>query len=178
MWTCLVSWKASSSSWPSSRPLPERFIPPNGPASLSVNGSLIQTVPARSSRAHRIAVSRSRVDVGAEPVRRRVGELDRLVEIGDRHDRGDRAEGLLAQQVGLGGRAGDDGRCEVVAALVAALPPPATTWAPAATADSTWRTTFSRWAALTIGPMSVPGSIGSPTVSVRVWSTNALRKSS
>ena len=33
-------------------------------------------------------------------------------------------------------------------------------------------------AALTIGPMSVPGSIGSPTVSVRVWSTNALRKSS
>ena len=35
--------------------------PPNGPASLSVSGSLIHTVPARISRMQRTAVSRSRV---------------------------------------------------------------------------------------------------------------------
>jgi hypothetical protein len=40
---------------------PEAGIPPNGPASLSVSGSLIQTVPARISRMQRTAVSRSRV---------------------------------------------------------------------------------------------------------------------
>ena len=40
MWTCLVSWKASRPSWPSSRPSPDCLKPPNGPASLSVSGSL------------------------------------------------------------------------------------------------------------------------------------------
>ena len=48
MWTCLVSWKASRPSRPSSRPRPDCLKPPNGPASLSVSGSLIQTVPARA----------------------------------------------------------------------------------------------------------------------------------
>ena len=61
MCTCFVSWKASRPSWPSSRPRPDCFIPPNGPASLSVSGSLIQTVPALISRMQRTAVSRSRV---------------------------------------------------------------------------------------------------------------------
>ena len=45
MWTCLVSWKASRPSRPSSRPSPDCLKPPNGPASLSVSGSLNQTVP-------------------------------------------------------------------------------------------------------------------------------------
>ena len=38
----------------------------------------------------------------------------------DRDDRGDRAEGLLAQQGAVGGGAGDDGGGEEVAALLAA----------------------------------------------------------
>src|SRR5436305_600575 len=45
MWTCFVSWNASSPSWPSSRPRPDCLKPPNGPASLSVRGSLNHTVP-------------------------------------------------------------------------------------------------------------------------------------
>ena len=36
-----------------------------------------------------------------------------------------------------------------------------------------WRSTFSRWPAETIGPRSVPGSMGSPTTSEEAWSTNA-----
>ena len=60
------------------------------------------------------------VDVGAEAELGAVGELDRLVERGDGDDRGDRAEGLLAQQGAVGGGAGDDGGGEEVAALGAA----------------------------------------------------------
>ena len=61
MCACLVSWKASRPSWPSSRPKPDCFMPPNGPASLSVSGSFTQTVPDLISRTQRSAVSRSRV---------------------------------------------------------------------------------------------------------------------
>src|SRR5580704_12347948 len=46
MWTCFVSRNASSPSSPSSRPMPLFRMPPNGAASLSVSGSLIQKVPA------------------------------------------------------------------------------------------------------------------------------------
>ena len=49
----------------------------------------------------------------------RVRELDRLVERLHRHDRRDRAERLLAEEIGLGRETGDDGRREEVAALVA-----------------------------------------------------------
>ena len=51
-----------------------------------------------------------RVHVAAEAEAGRVGELDRLVEARDRHERGDRAEGLLAEQVGLRRSARDDRR--------------------------------------------------------------------
>ena len=61
MWMCLVSWNASSPSCPSSRPRPDCLKPPNGPASLSVSGSLNQTVPALISRMQRKIVLRSRV---------------------------------------------------------------------------------------------------------------------
>src|SRR5919106_1612435 len=60
-WTCLVSWKASRPSRPSSRPRPDCLKPPKGPASLSVRGSLNHTVPALISRMQRTIVFRSPV---------------------------------------------------------------------------------------------------------------------
>src|SRR5215207_11265664 len=60
-----------------------------------------------------------RVDVRPEPVRRRVREHDCLIEALHRHERGDRAEGLLPQQIGLGGGAGDHRRRVEVAAVPA-----------------------------------------------------------
>src|SRR5262249_13751796 len=59
MWTCFVSWKASRPSRPSSLPRPDCLKPPKGPASLSVSGSLNQTVPAFTSRMQRRIVLKS-----------------------------------------------------------------------------------------------------------------------
>ena len=46
--------------------------------------------------------------------------------------------------------------------------PPTSSVAPAATAPLTWASTFARWGADTIGPMSVDSSSGSPTRNERV----------
>src|SRR5262245_43448420 len=59
------------------------------------------------------------VDVRPEAVGGGVGELDRLVQALDANERSNRAEGLLAEQVGLGGCSGDDGGGEEMAPLLA-----------------------------------------------------------
>src|SRR5262249_467023 len=61
MCTCLPWVTPVMPSTPSSRPRPLNFMPPNGAASLSFSGSLIQTVPACSSVAARIAFWRLEV---------------------------------------------------------------------------------------------------------------------
>ena len=122
MWTCLASRKASRPSVPSSRPIPEFLKPPKGPASLSVSGSLIQTDPARTSLRQRIAVLQvPGVDVRAETEVEAVGILDRFVEVLDRHDRGDRPEGLLGHQVRFFRHPGQHAGLEVVALLEAGV---------------------------------------------------------
>src|SRR5262245_5201038 len=58
------------------------------------------------------------VDVRSEPVGGGVGELDRLVQISYPNEWSNRAEGLLAQQVGLRRCSGDDGGGEEMAPLL------------------------------------------------------------
>src|SRR5215211_2449751 len=106
MWTCLVSWNASSPSCPSSRPRPDCFIPPNGPASLSVSGSLNQIVPGsrrpadlhprRPARRRSAAASRSPCSrrQALEPVLDLDLSLEGAVHRALRRDR-DQAPGLI-----------------------------------------------------------------------------------
>ena len=55
---------------------------------------------------------------------------------------------------------------------------PACTVAPWRRAASTWPTSSSRWASVTIGPMSVAGSKGSPTTSASIASMKRASNSS
>ena len=165
MWTCLVSWNASRPSWPSSRPKPDCFMPPNGPASLSVSGSLIQTVPGAdlAHAAHR-GLEVARVDVRAEAEARGVREPDRLVERVHRARsappgrRSPRAAVRSRPARRSRPRARRSGRAR---SRRGRRPPAAR--APAPPRPRRWASTFARWGAETIGPTSVDSSSGSPT---------------
>ena len=105
--------------------------------------------------------------VGAEPERRVVGELDRLVRSADAVERGDRAEGLLVVHAHLGGDVGErrsarrTSRRSVRRALSAAQHGGALV----RRASSTSSSRSARPCSLASGPTSVSSSIGSPTVS-------------
>ena len=122
MWTCLVSWKASRPSRPSSRPEPG-LLEAAERAGVVVGQRVVDPDRAGPQLAHAAdgGLEVAGVDVGAEAELGPVGQLDRLVERADPDDRRHRAEGLLAQQRRVRRGADDDGGGEEVAALLAAV---------------------------------------------------------
>ena len=81
MWTCLVSWNASRPSWPELAP-EARLLEAAERAGVVVGQRVVEPDRARLDLAHAAhdGLEVARVDVGAEPVARRVRQLDRLVE--------------------------------------------------------------------------------------------------
>ena len=104
---------SSMPSGPSSRPTPERLVPPNGSSGPPPSGWLIHTMPTSS----RSATSRASCLVAAEhrpaePVGAAVGQLDGAVGVGHPVDHGRRAEQLLAERPHLRRDPGQDGRLD------------------------------------------------------------------
>src|SRR5580704_7071075 len=125
---------------PSSRPKPERLVPPNGRSAPSPAGVFTLAMPtsncsatltARSSSVDQTAPPRPKSTTLASwpaprrsptppPLARRPhgGQLDRLIVGADLVDDGDRAEQLLAVAPHVRGHASEHGRSEVRAVTV------------------------------------------------------------
>ena len=157
----------------SSRPKPDFLMPPKGSRGSLLTIPLMKTAPGldaadQTVRARRVA----RPGRGAEAEARRVGEGDRLRR-GSRRGRGSRpgrrspptAAGAVGRDVG------EDGRRVEVAGAVEPLSAEQPARAPAATVLRTRSSTSSRIAGVASGPISVAGSIGSPTFSAAICST-------
>ena len=97
-------------------------------------------------------------DVGAEAVRRVVGELDRLVLGADLVDLRDRAEELLV----VGGVVGVMSVRTAVLKKLPSRPPPATSVAPLSSARLTCSSSRSAASAEDSGPIVVSDDVGSP----------------
>ena len=112
-----------ASRTPSLTPRPLSPTPPNGVSSVRQPGtSRMLTVPARSSLMQRLIARQSNVQTPLESAYgRRVGDRDRLVEVCDADDRGDRAERLAGDQAALGTHVVEHRRCQLRAVALAAV---------------------------------------------------------
>ena len=105
------------------------------------------------------------VDVRRQPVGGVVGRGDHLVLVVEHDDRGDRPECLLAVDGHVGGHAGEDGGCEVVAAVEVVARQAGAAGDRSSprgrAASATWRSIFSMAAASISGPTcdAVEGSV-------------------
>ena len=142
---------------PSSRPNPDCLKPPNGVETRTEELQLIERTPVSSARATRSARAPLVVQIDPdEPVRRVVGDADRVGLVGERDDRRDRAEDLLARDPVVVGRLDERARDT-------RSPGPSGTAPRKSGSVSTKDATVARWLAETSGPISVASSSGSPT---------------
>ena len=142
------------------------------------------TQPVRTSSAKRRPLGEiAREDRREQAVRRRVGQLDRLVERVDRDDGRDRAEGLLLRDERVGRHAVEHRRLPVEVGREAGWrSPPEITVAPRRTASATCSSIFAATGSLFSGPIVVPSANGSPSTTRSVTSrasfaTNSSRTS-
>ena len=113
-----------------------------------------------------------------KPERGGVGRVERGVEVGHAQHHGHRTEDLLLRDGHVRGDAREHGRARTTSRRRRAPPRRRAPWRPGATASSTWPTSSSRWASVTIGPTSVAGSKGSPTTSASIAAVKRSRNSS
>ena len=168
------SVNSSSAARPPKRPQPDALTPPNGICGSSCTvEALTWQMPVSIRRATSIAASTSRAeDRRRQPVLGVVGDAHRLVGAVHRHDRDDRPERLLAVDAHLGRHAGEHGR-----ARSGCRRPPRrrARSAPLARASSiSSMIALARARRRSTGPIIVPWSRGSPTVSRRARSASLL----
>ena len=152
-------------SWPPSRPMPLCFDAAERGRRVADQAA----VEADHAGLERLADPQAAgqvagVDVGDQAVLGVVGQPDRLVLVGERDDRGDRAEDLLAAGSRAPARHVDQhGRLVVEARAGRAACRRSATRAPAATAPATSSSTLPTASSLTSGPTWVSSSVPGPT---------------
>ena len=98
---------------PSSRPYPDCLTPPNGSRGSEAVLALMNRAPELDAASDLECAALSRgPHACSQPVRRGVGDLDRLVVRGERDDCGCRAEGLLGHDGHVEGDVDQHGRRE------------------------------------------------------------------
>ena len=129
--TVLALVNSLSPSSESSRPKPDRLIPPKGSSGVEATMALTKTAPASISSMHRaISVVVVGPHARAEPEGGGVGRLDGGVEVGHPQHHGHRAEDLLLGHRHVGGDAGEHGRRRTTSRRRRATSPPPCTVAP------------------------------------------------
>ena len=163
---------------PSSRPYPDRLMPPNGSRGSEATMPLTNTAPASMLRRQLGAPGRGRgPQRRAEAELGAVGQPDRLVGVAAAGDRGDRAERLLAEGGHRRGHVVEHRRRVEEAGPVDRAARRAAAWRPRRRVRRTWSCRVSRRSARASGPMSVSRLAGRRPQGARS-ATNAATNSS